>query len=271
MPLIARDGSLRLISASARGLAAARGDVDIVLLERPQRASQMSSGSFWRSPSIVTTTSERACSIPGRHRRVLAEIALEQDDAEARVAGHGRPAAARASRRSSRRRPGRPPTGGPTRSGLLPSRSIQLVDVAGLVEDRHDDAHVGPRSAPADRGRRQHGLLFRGRRHASRVPIFGIAPLDQAPPQEAREAIKVETVWRRQLTPLASGGGSFWRAACWRPRTWPRASPCCGSFPWYVDETTFASSRATSTAISISSSPPRSTRRACCRPGWARA
>ena len=28
---------------------------------------------------------------------------------------------------------------------------------------------------------------------------------------------------------------------CWRPRTWPRASRCCGASRWFVDETTFAS------------------------------
>ncbi len=159
----------------------------------------MSSGSFWRSPSIVTTTSARACSIPAAIAGCWPKLRLSSTTRK------------RASRvcaaRSRAREPSVEPSSTSTTSQGLPhavsatdSRSHQLVDVAGLVEDRHDDAHVGPRFAFVDGGRRhQHGLLFSGRRHPPRVPIFGRR-------RWARRSSShyVETVWRRLWKPRTS-------------------------------------------------------------------
>ena len=44
----------------------------------------MSSGGFWRSPSIVTTIAAARAGEPGMHRRVLAEVALEAHAARTR-------------------------------------------------------------------------------------------------------------------------------------------------------------------------------------------
>ena len=47
----------------------------------------MSSGSFCRSPSIVTICAPSRAREPRVHRRVLAEVALEADDAQPRIRG----------------------------------------------------------------------------------------------------------------------------------------------------------------------------------------
>ena len=172
MPLIAREGSLRLIERVGAGLAAARGDLDAVVLERGDELRDVVGivleVAVHRHDDVGARVQHA-----GRHRRVLAEVALEQHDAEARVARvGGAQQRARAVARAvvdEHDLPWPAPGGQGTREALN-----QFIDVAGLVEDRHDNAHIGPYCILADRGRRQHGLLFSGRRHPTRVPISAV-------------------------------------------------------------------------------------------------
>ena len=50
----------------------------------------MSAGSFWRSPSIGTTTSPRGRVEAGRHRGRLPEVAAEADQPQPGTGGRGR-------------------------------------------------------------------------------------------------------------------------------------------------------------------------------------
>ena len=83
MPLISRDGSVRPHEsrrATRRPLATSTP------ASTAASSLGMSSGWFWRSPSIVTIDRAARAREPGVHRRVLAEVALEPDGADARVA-----------------------------------------------------------------------------------------------------------------------------------------------------------------------------------------
>ena len=157
---------------------------------------------------------------------------------------------------------GRPQATSATRQPL-----DQLVDVAGLVEDRHDDAHIGPRSILADRGRRQHGLLFSGRRHREEGTNSQPAPAADscASPArahyvETRMAAAVETLSRshRPRRGGRPGGGGL-------PGHAPRAA--CGASRGTSTRRRSRASRAPCTAISATSSSPRATRRASL-PSW---
>ena len=98
----------------------------------------------------------------------------------------------------------------------------ELVDVAGLVEDRHDDAHVGPRSRLAGHRRRQHGLLFSGRRHPTRVPIRALPRARTGGiPGAFRTTLRER--WRLRWRTRAHGHGSCSPSACSPPRIWRRA------------------------------------------------
>jgi len=184
MPLTARGGQLAAHERVGAGLTATRRHLDGVVLERGDELADV--------VGIVLEVAVHGHDDAGarvqharRHRRVLAEVALEQHDAKARIARvRGAQQRARAVGRAvvdEHDLPRTTPRGEGAREALH-----QLVDVAGLVEDRHDDAHIGPRCLVAGLIRREHGLLFSGRRHPPRVPIFGLVPLCKGSRQPLR-------------------------------------------------------------------------------------
>ena len=122
---------------------------DVVALVECATSIGMSRGSFCRSASEVTITRAARVREAGRHRRRLAEVAAEADDADARVARGRAVSRSRTCRRCCRRRPTAPRTSVPRVERRRHLR-VQLLDVRRFVVDGNDDRELW--AASGERG-----------------------------------------------------------------------------------------------------------------------